>query len=669
MKYLHINRPLLQRLALLLICLVYVGLGIILPVRAHADPLSASEQQAVNEYPNYVDSCGSAGTASAPTTGSGSVYILGDSITALAESAYQAAFKLDGMSTVINAASSRSLTNPGTPGSGPDDTSDSGLDALKNDTKKIEQASAVVIALGTNGADTKANVDEAISRVKSALQGNGNSSAKVFWVNTFVYNRPSIVSDLDAANKVIDAESQTQGYSVLSWAGVVDQNLKTLQDTENLAGATDNNNYIIRDAATGLGVHPTPAGATALANMVASGVNASGSSSTGAPAACCPGSGSTSSSGGGGVGGSNNAKTAFDYLISNGNLTPIASAGLVGNFQQESGANLDPHANNGSHIGIAQWDVGGRWAQLLSVESGKDPYALKTQLDFVIYELNHGYKTSVFDPIQKAKNPHDAAYIVYASYEVPGDGSDPQREANAIKIYNLYAGSAPNPGTGSGGGCATGPIGTPTFVQEYGSACPSAAGMGHGAFSPGINALVIHFTQGNTEGCDLANFFAGDGGLGVQFNIGLKGTVYEYFPLNAMQVDWHVGQINGHAIGIEITGMDGEALLNNTTQFNAVVGAVKYLCDYYKIPCSDPKGDINGYHNNPDGARGLLGHSESPNPQFPAGNHSDPDTKIVGNVQYDIVNGQVWSDADRAHSNLHAYMMKLRQALGYNPTP
>jgi hypothetical protein len=137
-----------------------------------------------------------------------------------------------------------------------------------------------------------------------------------------------------------------------------------------------------------------------------------------------------------------------------------------------------------------------------------------------------------------------------------------------------------------------------------------------------------------------------------------------------MQEAWHVGDINDHSIGIEITGADGQALLNNTAQFNSVVQTATYLCSYYNIPCGNPIGDITGDHNDPEKAQGMLGHSEAPNPVCgDTCNHSDPDTKIVNGTAYNITTGKVWTDADRSDSSIHAYMMKLRTVMGLNPTP
>ncbi len=377
---------------------------------------------------------------------------------------------------------------------------------------------------------------------------------------------------------------------------------------------------------------------------------------------CCPGGGDSGSTA---LSGSDNAQKAFNYFVGQG-LSPGASAGLVGNFQQESGPSLNTHSDNGSHVGIAQWDTGGRWANLLKHERGKDPYALATQLDFVWYELNGSYR-QVLGKLKRTNDPKVAADIVFSYYEKPGDSTEPAREANAIKILQDNGGSTSGGAVDSNGGCSTSSATKPNFIDLSG---PASDPMAHGKLSK-INALVIHYTEGNSEGKDLRDFFVNQNkGYGVQFNIGSTGKVYQYFALDNMQETWHVGDINSHSIGIEITGMDGAALLNNQAQFDSVVTTVKFLCSNYSIPCSSPKGDITGDHNNPDQAQGLLGHDEAPNPGCGNDcNHSDPDTRISNGVEYNIKTGRVWSNSDRRDSSTHAYMMKLRQALGYDPTP
>jgi hypothetical protein len=152
--------------------------------------------------------------------------------------------------------------------------------------------------------------------------------------------------------------------------------------------------------------------------------------------------------------GSNNAQKAYNYFVSQG-LSPQGAAGLVGNFQQESGPTLDTHADNGSHFGIVQWSAS-RWSSLLSHESGKNPYDLATQLDFAWYELNSSsYKSSVLEPLKTATSTDAAAEVVFQYYEAPGDSTLPDRQGNARTILTQYGGGAVSTGTGSSSGCAS----------------------------------------------------------------------------------------------------------------------------------------------------------------------------------------------------------------------
>ena len=202
----------------------------------------------------------------------------------------------------------------------------------------------------------------------------------------------------------------------------------------------------------------------------------------------------------------------------------------------------------------------------------------------------------------------------------------------------------------------------PHFIDLSGPPTNASQLVGAGPFSGKPNVLLIHYVQGPQEGADLAKNVLKPQGYGVQFNIGLSGKVYQYFPLNNMQLAWQAYHISTHAIGIEITGADGDALLNNAQQFSSVVNTVKYLCGYYNIPCSSPKGDIT--HDTEPNSQGLLGHSEAP-----LNDHSDPDTKVIGQASFEIPSGKPWTTADRYNSSIHPYMVKLRTALGYDPTP
>jgi 3D (Asp-Asp-Asp) domain-containing protein len=366
------------------------------------------------------------------------------------------------------------------------------------------------------------------------------------------------------------------------------------------------------------------------------------------------------------------------------NISPFLIPAIA---QQESGMS-DPgdfnvqHGNNSfgrtAAPGQPSFQGAKTWYRWSSVKASVDYTAPENQ------NTNAGDQPDFIRSVYGDAVDSNDLVTFFNRYAPASDGNNTVGYIASVKsriqsMANMASGQ-PTSGTSTGssassccppsGTTSTGPAdaGKPNFIDMSGSVnMPS-----HGKLSK-INALVIHYTEGSSEGAQLVHdAFNSSNGLGVQFNIGKTGKVYQFFPLNDMQETWHVGDINNHSIGIEITGADGEALLNNTQQFNSVVQTAKFLCGYYNIPCGDPKGDIT--NSTPDQAQGMLGHSEAPNPgnSQAARNarHSDPDTKIVNGTEYDITTGKIWSDpSDRHDSSIHAYMMKLRTAMGFDPTP
>lgn len=104
-------------------------------------------------------------------------------------------------------------------------------------------------------------------------------------------------------------------------------------------------------------------------------------------------SGSTTSS----VAGNSNEEKVWNYFKTKG-FSDQAVAGILGNLKQESG--VDPtkkQSGGGPGRGLMQWEVGGRWDTLTKYakDSGRDPYALETQLDYMWKEMNGGDPTGV----------------------------------------------------------------------------------------------------------------------------------------------------------------------------------------------------------------------------------------------------------------------------------
>lgn len=245
----------------------------------------------------------------------------------------------------------------------------------------------------------------------------------------------------------------------------------------------------------------------------------------------------------------NNAKDAFNYFIGPpANLSPAAAAGLVGNFMQESGTGLDTHADNGSHVGIAQWDASSRWPGLLSHEKGKDPYALATQLDYVWYELNSSYKSAVLDPLKNAKSADEAAQIVFDSYEVAGDSSLPNRQAYAKKVLSQYGG-----GVGGGGavgvdvtaGACGSDSGTPVSTTGYQNPLRDVKNLGRGRIDMGVDYTGSGpiYAIGNGTVANLSNS-GWPAGTFISYKLDdgpAKGR-YVYVAENCKPIKVHIGQ-------------------------------------------------------------------------------------------------------------------------------
>lgn len=87
-----------------------------------------------------------------------------------------------------------------------------------------------------------------------------------------------------------------------------------------------------------------------------------------------------------------NPKRLFEFLLGNGLSAPQA-AGVTGAIMVESGPNIDPTIRGGggnNYMGIAQWDIPGRWASLVrwARENGKNELAFETQVEYMWKEAS-----------------------------------------------------------------------------------------------------------------------------------------------------------------------------------------------------------------------------------------------------------------------------------------
>lgn len=164
----------------------------------------------------------------------------------------------------------------------------------------------------------------------------------------------------------------------------------------------------------------------------------------------------------------NTRRAVWDFFTGMG-YSKEATAGIMGNFQQESG--IDPKViqggGKGPAAGIAQWEnynkKSARWADLnkYAQSKGKDWTDLQTQLEFVHKELEGSapdtYTASLLKKrggIEKLKsltNVKDAVHMFEETFERAGKPMWENRYKYANSIYNEFAGS----GNAGAGGYAT----------------------------------------------------------------------------------------------------------------------------------------------------------------------------------------------------------------------
>ena len=137
--------------------------------------------------------------------------------------------------------------------------------------------------------------------------------------------------------------------------------------------------------------------------------------------------------------GNSNAEKVFRHLVDKEGFTPEAAAGIIGNLMQES--SVDPkklQLNGGKGRGIMQWTVNERWASMQAWAKGKDPWALETQVQWMIKEMKD-YGT--YNRIKNVKDHKKAVEIFESEMERAGTPNYPARYAYASSAYGSFAGT------------------------------------------------------------------------------------------------------------------------------------------------------------------------------------------------------------------------------------
>lgn len=243
--------------------------------QASSDMNNPSGEASVNEHGRETTGGGAGGADISK------VYILGDSITLGAKEKYEAEFKKAGSDEVkVSASGGGNLKAPGTTG-----TRLSGQNAIESDKSFIKDATAIVIAHGTNQmsnvastnpdylASQQAVVEETIKKVQDI-----NNSAPIFWVDVAISGAaPSNVTPYAGKINQVIYSAQSAGYSVISWAKAVDANVDPATQT---TPVNDKDNLLTD------GIHPNGAGQDKLVETVINGVKNGGGSSGSSGSSC-----------------------------------------------------------------------------------------------------------------------------------------------------------------------------------------------------------------------------------------------------------------------------------------------------------------------------------------------------------------------------------------------
>ena len=149
--------------------------------------------------------------------------------------------------------------------------------------------------------------------------------------------------------------------------------------------------------------------------------------------------------------GNSNAEKVFRYLVDKEGFTPEASAGVIGNLMQESGVNpKSRQLGGGPGRGIMQWTESERWASLSAwaKNSGKDPWALETQVEWMVKEMK-SYGT--YNRIKGVSSYKKSVEIFEKEMERAGTPNYPRRYQFAADALASFSS-----GAGGGGGMELG---------------------------------------------------------------------------------------------------------------------------------------------------------------------------------------------------------------------
>jgi hypothetical protein len=182
-----------------------------------------------------------------------------------------------------------------------------------------------------------------------------------------------------------------------------------------------------------------------------------------------------------------NERAAFDFFRGKG-LTPVQSAGIVGNLDAESGIDPTIAQPSGPGRGIAQWSVGARWdtapgdnVKAYAAQKGLSATSLQLQLDFIWFELVT-FPAYGLAALETTTSTAGAVVAFAKDFEGCGSCQTSLRVAYADSVLARFGAGAPGGGT-SAAPCS--PDGGEAGVCISTSEC---AALGHHVSTPGFCA-------------------------------------------------------------------------------------------------------------------------------------------------------------------------------------
>lgn len=132
-----------------------------------------------------------------------------------------------------------------------------------------------------------------------------------------------------------------------------------------------------------------------------------------------------------------NEKKIFEYCTEEMGLSKAAACGILANMYCESGFRTNALGDGNTSVGLCQWH-NGRWTSLRSYT--KDWQTLEGQLDYMTYELGHGYLTTLSylkNVTDDAQGAYDAANFWCLHYEMP-DSARTRGITRGYLAKNIY---------------------------------------------------------------------------------------------------------------------------------------------------------------------------------------------------------------------------------------